>query len=54
MEAGHIAYFVYLIIMFILGVVLYSTDIYVNNWRYWVIIACIIGAYICGTFYGII
>lgn len=54
MEVKHIAYFVYLAILIIYGVVSSSADIYLNNWRYWVLLACVIGAYVCGTFVGIV
>ena len=54
MEARHIAYIVYIILMFTSSAVLASADIYVNNWRLWVITACVIGAYFCGMFSGVV
>ena len=54
MEARHIAYVVYFILISINAVALATADVRVTNWQFWVTSLCIIGAYICGIFRGVV
>ena len=52
MEPKTIAYTVYILIMFLSGLVLGSTSNGFNTWQYWVITFCLVGCYFCGRVTG--
>jgi hypothetical protein len=43
------AYIIYICSIVVNCLALLSADIYTENWQYWISLACIITAYICGT-----
>lgn len=43
-----VSYFVYILLCAIVGVTSVKAGLYFNDWQYWVILGCVIGAYICG------
>lgn len=52
MDTETIAYLVYLLLMMISGVTMGKCELGFNKWQYWVILACLIGCYICGYVRG--
>lgn len=48
-----IAYGIYLLLCGFIGFVCARADIEIKDWKYWVILGCVIGAYFCGK-YGFI
>lgn len=47
-----VAYIVYLIAMAVSGFVMGETYRTIKNWRYWVLLVCILTVYICGYIRG--
>ena len=43
-------YIIYLALCGFSGVICARADIEVNDWKYWAILGCVIGAYFCGKY----
>ena len=46
----NISYFIYVFLCGLTGCMLAKVKIGVKDWKYWIIIACVIGAYFCGKY----
>lgn len=44
------AYIIYLMLCVFYGVISNIANIDLKDWKYWAILGCIVGAYICGRF----
>lgn len=48
--AKKMAYYIYLCLAALNGAVLASADLSFLDWQFWVVTACLCGAYICGGY----
>ncbi len=44
--------YIYYLLCAITGGVLSTANVTLSNWRFWVILGCVIGAYVCGRVNG--
>lgn len=42
-------YLIYVVICFIQGMICEKAEIKVNDWKYWMMFLCVLGAYFCGA-----
>ena len=42
------ANFIYIFLCALYGAVTITIDIGIKDWQYWVMLGCVVGAYICG------